>query len=96
VSESLQDETAAPDPEQATGDPTAVTEATARSAEAPTDVDEDADAAEVGDAETGDIVIDSALRDLAQAPADDLDAQIEAGQRVHQTLQGRLSDLGGE
>ena len=45
--------------------------------------------------ETGDIVIDSALRDLAAAPADDLDAQLEAGEAVHRTLQSRLSDLGG-
>lgn len=45
---------------------------------------------------TGDIVIDSALQDLAAAPDDDLDAQIEAGQRVQETLQARLSDLGGE
>lgn len=45
---------------------------------------------------TGDIVIDAALQDLQNASPDDLDAQIEAGQRVHQTLQARLSDLGGE
>ena len=50
----------------------------------------------LGDRATGDIVIDSALQDLRDAPADDLDAQIEAGRRVHRTLQGRLSDLGGE
>ena len=50
----------------------------------------------LGDHATGDIVIDSALQDLQEAPADDLDAQIDAGQRVHQTLQARLSDLGGE
>ena len=31
--------------------------------------------------ETGDIVIDAALRDLAAAPDDDLDAQLEAGTR---------------
>ncbi|MDR6865255.1 hypothetical protein [Phycicoccus sp. 3266] len=53
-------------------------------------------AAGLGDRATGDIVIDSALQDLRDAPADDLDAQIEAGRRVHRTLQGRLSDLGGE
>jgi hypothetical protein len=41
-------------------------------------------------------VIDSALQDLQNAPRDDLDAQIDAGQRVQQTLQARLSDLGGE
>jgi hypothetical protein len=45
---------------------------------------------------TGDPVIDAALRDLEQAPGQDLDAQIGAGQRLHQVLQGRLSDLGGE
>jgi hypothetical protein len=45
--------------------------------------------------ETGDIVIDAALRDLAAAPADDLDAQLESGEAVHRTLQSRLSDLGG-
>jgi hypothetical protein len=45
---------------------------------------------------TGDIVIDSALQELRNAPADDLDAQIEAGQQVQQTLQARLGDLGGE
>jgi hypothetical protein len=44
---------------------------------------------------TGDIVIDSALQDLQNTPEDDLDAQIEAGSRVQQTLQARLSDLGG-
>jgi hypothetical protein len=46
--------------------------------------------------ETGDLVIDASLKDLADADPDDLDAQIEAGERVHQTLQSRLSDLGGE
>jgi DNA polymerase-3 subunit gamma/tau len=50
----------------------------------------------LGDQATGDIVIDSALQDLQDAPQDDLDAQIDAGQRVQQTLQSRLSDLGGE
>lgn len=48
-----------------------------------------------GAPETGDLVIDAALRDLAQAPVDDLDAQIERGEQVQRTLQGRLSDLGG-
>ena len=52
--------------------------------------------ARLGDRATGDIVIDSALQDLRETPGDDLDAQIEAGRRVHRTLQGRLSDLGGE
>ncbi len=46
--------------------------------------------------ETGDVLIDAALRGLDEAPSEDLDAQIEAGRRVHQTLQARLSDLGGE
>jgi hypothetical protein len=50
----------------------------------------------LGDAATGDVVIDRVLEDLQQAPPDDLDAQIEAGQRVHDTLKSRLSDLGGE
>ena len=49
----------------------------------------------LGDHATGDIVIDSALQDLQDAPRDDLDAQIHAGQQVQQTLQARLSDLGG-
>src|SRR6476661_929089 len=46
--------------------------------------------------ETGDVLIDASLRGLDEAPPEDLDAQIEAGRRVHQTLQARLSDLGGE
>jgi hypothetical protein len=50
----------------------------------------------LGDHATGDIVIDAALQDLQNAPRDDLDAQIDAGQRVQETLQARLSDLGGE
>ena len=54
------------------------------------------EAPDLGEHATGDIVIDSALHDLREAPTDDLDAQIEAGRRVHQTLQGRLSHLGGE
>jgi DNA polymerase-3 subunit gamma/tau len=53
-------------------------------------------APDLGEHATGDIVIDSALQDLRDAPEDDLDARIAAGQRVHQTLQGRLSHLGGE
>jgi hypothetical protein len=50
----------------------------------------------LGEHATGDIVIDSALQDLRNATHDDLDAQIEAGRRVQQTLQARLGDLGGE
>ncbi len=50
----------------------------------------------LGEHATGDIVIDAALQDLQNAPGDDLDAQLEAGAAVStQTLQGRLSDLGG-
>jgi hypothetical protein len=45
--------------------------------------------------ETGDIVIDAALRDLAAVPDDDLDGQLAAGEHVQGTLQSRLSDLGG-
>jgi DNA polymerase-3 subunit gamma/tau len=63
--------------------------------ENPTDRSESLGAG-LGDQATGDIVIDAALQDLQNAPSDDLDAQIDAGQRVHQTLQSRLSDLGGE
>ena len=48
-----------------------------------------------GAPETGDLVIDAALRDLADTPDHDLDAQIERGEQVQRTLQGRLSDLGG-
>lgn len=49
-----------------------------------------------GDGPTGDAQIDAALAELDAAAPDDLDAQIEAGQRVHRTLQSRLSDLGGQ
>jgi DNA polymerase-3 subunit gamma/tau len=49
-----------------------------------------------GDGPTGDAQIDAALAELDTAAPDDLDAQIEAGQRVHRTLQSRLSDLGGQ
>ena len=45
--------------------------------------------------ETGDVAIDAATRELAGAPADDLDAQLSAGEAVHRTLQSRLNDLGG-
>ncbi len=44
---------------------------------------------------TGDLVIDAALRDLAAASADDLDAVIGTGEQVQRTLQSRLGDLGG-
>ncbi|GAA2729881.1 hypothetical protein GCM10009867_00040 [Pedococcus aerophilus] len=69
---------------------------TAGDAQDAQDVHDVHDAPDLGEHTTGDIVIDSALQDLRDAPADDLDAQIEAGRRVHQTLQGRLSHLGGE
>jgi DNA polymerase-3 subunit gamma/tau len=52
--------------------------------------------APTGDGPTGDAQIDTAIADLEGAAPDDLDAQIEAGQRVHRTLQSRLSDLGGQ
>ena len=45
--------------------------------------------------ETGDLVIDAALRDLAEAQGGDLDARIAAGERVQATLRSRLSDRGG-
>jgi hypothetical protein len=51
--------------------------------------------ADEGAPETGDLVIDAALRDLADTPAADLDGQIERGEQVQRTLQGRLSHLGG-
>lgn len=52
--------------------------------------------APTGDGPTGDAQVDAALAELEGAAPDDLDAQIEAGQRVHRTLQSRLSDLGGQ
>lgn len=45
--------------------------------------------------ETGDLVIDAALAELASTPAADLDAQLAAGEQVQRTLQARLADLGG-
>ena len=72
-----------------------------RAGSAPTDTDatgpEDTDggSTQTPAPETGDLVIDAALRDLAEAPEDDLDAQVERGEQVQRTLQGRLSDLGG-
>lgn len=44
--------------------------------------------------ETGDIVIDAALRDLAGTDPSDLEAQVSSGETLLRTLQGRLSDLG--
>ncbi|NHA67785.1 hypothetical protein [Phycicoccus flavus] len=45
--------------------------------------------------ETGDDTVDDALRELARVPADDLDNQLETGERLQQTLRARLGDLGG-
>ncbi|MEO7069652.1 MAG: hypothetical protein ABI131_04085 [Nostocoides sp.] len=45
--------------------------------------------------ETGDLVIDAALSDLAGSDPDDLAAQLWAGERVDQTLRSRLAELGG-
>lgn len=46
---------------------------------------------------TGDQMIDSALEQLQEsAGSGDLDAQLDAGEKVHRTLRDRLADLGGE
>ena len=44
---------------------------------------------------TGDAVVDEAMIDLAAAEAGTLAERIDAGERAHHLLQGRLSDLGG-
>ncbi|MEN3123950.1 hypothetical protein N5P18_13915 [Janibacter terrae] len=44
--------------------------------------------------QTGDLVVDAALSDLAGVDAADLDAVLAAGESVHATLTSRLSDLG--
>lgn len=44
---------------------------------------------------TGDPAIDAALRELDVATGEPLAQHIVAGERVHQVLQGRLSNLGG-
>ena len=44
---------------------------------------------------TGDAVVDEAMIDLAAAEAGTLAERIDAGERAHRLLQGRLSDLGG-
>lgn len=44
--------------------------------------------------ETGDLVVDAALRDFAAVDDGDLDATLAAGEAVHETLTSRLSDLG--
>ena len=45
--------------------------------------------------ETGDLVIDAVIGDLAACSPTDLDDLVDAGERVQRTLQGRLADLGG-
>ena len=44
--------------------------------------------------DTGDLVVDAALRDLARLDPDDLDGHIEAAESLQRTLQGRLANLG--
>lgn len=44
--------------------------------------------------ETGDIVVDATLRDLAAVDDTDLQGTLAAGESVHATLTARLSDLG--
>ncbi len=44
--------------------------------------------------ETGDLVVDSVLRDLSAVDTGDLDGTLTAGEAVHATLTSRLSDLG--
>jgi hypothetical protein len=44
---------------------------------------------------TGDEAVDAAMLDLAAAEGGTLTQRIEAGERAHRVLQGRLGDLGG-
>lgn len=44
---------------------------------------------------TGDDAVDEALVEFARAQAGSMAERIEAGERMHTTLQGRLRDLGG-
>jgi hypothetical protein len=44
---------------------------------------------------TGDAAIDETLVELLQAQSGSLAERIDAGERAHRLLQGRLSDLGG-
>jgi hypothetical protein len=44
---------------------------------------------------TGDPVVDAAMAELAAAEPGSLAERIDAGERAHRVLQGRLSDLGG-
>lgn len=43
---------------------------------------------------TGDAAVDEALEALLEAQSGSLTERIEAGERAHRLLQGRLSDLG--
>ena len=43
---------------------------------------------------TGDTAIDEAMTELALAQAGSFEARIEAGERAHRLLQGRLGGLG--
>lgn len=44
--------------------------------------------------ETGDLVVDAVLADLAAVDPTDLDGLLAAGESVHATVTSRLSDLG--
>jgi hypothetical protein len=44
---------------------------------------------------TGDAVVDAAMVELAAAESGTLTQRIDAAERAHRVLQGRLSDLGG-
>ena len=44
---------------------------------------------------TGDAVVDAAMVELAAAESGTLTERIDAAERAHRVLQGRLSDLGG-
>ena len=44
---------------------------------------------------TGDAAIDESMAELAEAQAGSSAERIEAGERAHRLLQGRLADLGG-
>lgn len=43
---------------------------------------------------TGDLGLDAAMRELAQAQSQPFADRIDSGERVHRLLQGRLGDLG--
>jgi len=63
--------------------------------DAPTDAVPSTGSGPADPPETGDLVIDAALSDLAATDPGDLGAQLEAGERLDQTLRSRLADLGG-